>query len=101
MDEKIISNPDENPYSIEVKNFDTDKTKWEIQKGIVEPSKELPLPNELGELKYILEAGTEDLDKVLRLSTTKILNLMHNRHFPFDDSVINDYYQDYLELTKK
>lgn len=55
MDEKIISNPDENPYSIEVKNFDTDKTKWEIQKGIIEPSKELPLPNELGELKYILE----------------------------------------------
>lgn len=55
MDEKIISSPDENPYSIEVKNFDTDKTKWEIQKGIIEPTKDLPLPNELGELKYILE----------------------------------------------
>ena len=55
MDEKIISNPEENPFSIEVKNFDTDKTKWEIQKGVVNPPKELPLPNELGELKFILE----------------------------------------------
>ena len=55
MDEKIISNPEKNPFSIEVKNFDTDKTKWEIQKGVVNPSKELPLPNELGELKFILE----------------------------------------------
>lgn len=55
MDEKIISNPDENPFSIEVKNFDTDKTKWEIQKGVVNPPKELPLPDELGELKFILE----------------------------------------------
>ena len=55
MDEKIISNPEKNPFSIEVKNFDTDKTKWEIQKGVVNPSKELPLPDELGELKFILE----------------------------------------------
>lgn len=55
MDEKIISNPEENPFSIEVKNFDTDKTKWEIQKGVVNPPKELPLPDELGELKFILE----------------------------------------------
>ena len=55
MDEKIISNPEENPFSIEVKNFDTDKTKWEIQKGVVNPPKDLPLPNELGELKFILE----------------------------------------------
>ena len=55
MDEKIISNPEKNPFSIEVKNFDTDKTKWEIQKGEVNPPKELPLPDELGELKFILE----------------------------------------------
>ena len=55
MDEKIISNPEKNPFSIEVKNFDTDKTKWEIQKGVVNPPKELPLPDELGELKFILE----------------------------------------------
>lgn len=55
MDEKIISNPEENPFSIEVKNFDTDKTKWEIQKGVVNAPKELPLPDELGELKFILE----------------------------------------------
>ena len=55
MDEKIISNPEKNPFSIEVKNFDTDKTKWEIQKGVVNPSKELPLPDELGELKFILD----------------------------------------------
>ncbi len=55
MDEKILSNPETNPFSIEVKKFDTDKTKWEIEKGIVEPTKDLPLPNELGELKFILE----------------------------------------------
>ena len=55
MDEKIISNPEKNPFSIEVKNFDTDKTKWEIQKGVINPPKELPLPDELGELKFILE----------------------------------------------
>ena len=55
MDEKIISNPEKNPFSIEVKNFDTDKTKWEVQKGVVNPPKDLPLPNELGELKFILE----------------------------------------------
>lgn len=55
MDEKILSNPEANPFSIEVKKFDTDKTKWEIEKGIVEPTKDLPLPNELGELKFILE----------------------------------------------
>ena len=55
MDEKIISNPEKNPFSIEVKNFDTDKTKWEVQKGVVNPPKELPLPDELGELKFILE----------------------------------------------
>ena len=55
MDEKIISNPEKNPFSIEVKNFDTDKTKWEIQKGVVNPPKDLPLPDELGELKFILE----------------------------------------------
>ena len=55
MDEKIISNPEKNPFSIEVKNFDTDKTKWEVQKGVVNPPKDLPLPDELGELKFILE----------------------------------------------
>ena len=72
MDEKIISNPEENPFSIEVKNFDTDKTKWEIQKGVVNPPKELPLPDELGELKFILK----NLNKTYSL----LYNLIEEEH---------------------
>ena len=74
-------------YDLDIKLFPNDDTKL------------------LDEKEYLRHKGqyhyTEDLDKVLRLSTKKILNLMHNRNFPFDDAVINDYYQDYLELTKK
>lgn len=74
-------------YDLDIKLFPNDDTKL------------------LDEKEYARHKGqyhyTEDLDKVLRLSTKKILNLMHNRQFPFDDKIISDYYQDYLELTKK
>ena len=42
-----------------------------------------------------------DLDKVLKSQTKKILELMKERKFPFDDNQINSYYQEYLSLTSK
>lgn len=43
----------------------------------------------------------DDLDTVLKYQTKEILRKMKKREFPFQDDVINDYYNQYLEMTKK
>ena len=42
-----------------------------------------------------------DLDEVLRYQTKELLDKMHRRVFPFDDRVVLDYYDDYLQMVKK
>lgn len=42
-----------------------------------------------------------DLDEVLRYQTKELLDNMHRRVFPFDDKVVLDYYDDYLQMVKK
>lgn len=43
----------------------------------------------------------EDLDTVLRYQTNEILRRMKEREFPFQDDLITNYYNQYLEMTKK
>ena len=43
----------------------------------------------------------DDLDTVLKYTTQKIIEKMRNREFPFDDEKIKEYYDQYLEMTKK
>ena len=43
----------------------------------------------------------EKLDTVLRYQTRKIVEMMEDRKFPFDNLLIQNYYDEYLELTKK
>ena len=43
----------------------------------------------------------DDLDTVLKYQTREILNKMKNREFPFQDDLIKNYYEQYLEMTKK
>ena len=43
----------------------------------------------------------EKLDTVLRYQTRKIVEMMEDRKFPFDNQLIQSYYDEYLELTKK
>lgn len=43
----------------------------------------------------------DDLDTVLRYQTNEILRRMKNREFPFQDDLINNYYEQYLKMTKK
>lgn len=42
-----------------------------------------------------------DLDEVLRYQTKELLDKMHRRVFPFDDKIVLDYYDDYLQMVKK
>ena len=42
-----------------------------------------------------------ELDKVLDIQTRKVVLKMKARQFPFDDAKINEYYNRYLEETKK
>jgi protein associated with RNAse G/E len=59
----------------------------------------------LDEKKYLRHKDQyhyeSDLDEVLRYQTNDILDKMHKREFPFNDQVIQDYYDDYLQLVKK
>ena len=43
----------------------------------------------------------KELDKVLDVQTRKVVLKMKARQFPFDDAKINEYYNRYLEETKK
>lgn len=43
----------------------------------------------------------KELDKVLEVQTRKVVLKMKARQFPFDDAKINEYYNAYLEETKK
>ncbi len=43
----------------------------------------------------------DDLDKVLRYTTKIIVQRMKNKEFPFDDETIKEYYNRYLQMTKK
>ena len=43
----------------------------------------------------------DDLDTILRYTTRTIVKMMNKKQFPFDDSVILRYYEDFLEKTKK
>ena len=42
-----------------------------------------------------------DLDIVLRYQMKKVLEAMKNKEFPFDNDKITEYYDKYLEFTKK
>ncbi len=43
----------------------------------------------------------DDLDTVLRYTTNTIIKRMKAREFPFNDDKIREYFQQYLEMTKK
>lgn len=43
----------------------------------------------------------EDLDEVLKLETNRIIDLMKNHVFPFDDEIVREYYSIYENRTKK
>ena len=74
-------------YDLDIKLFPNDDTKILDEKEYLKHKELYNYPN--------------DLDEVLRYSTDKILNLMHNRQFPFNDNQINEYYEEYLEFLKK
>jgi len=44
---------------------------------------------------------SDDLDKVLRLTTSSILLKMKNKEFPFDSDSIKKYYEKFLEMSSK
>ncbi len=44
---------------------------------------------------------SDDLDEVLRYTTSVIVERMKKKEFPFEDDKINDYFSSYLEMTKK
>ena len=44
---------------------------------------------------------SDELDAVLKNQTQLIVEKMKKREFPFDDQLINDYFNKYLESTKK
>ena len=44
---------------------------------------------------------SDDLDIVLKYQTKEIIRKMKAREFPFQDETINDYYKQFLEMTKK
>lgn len=99
MDKNIISDPFENPYSIKVGEFDTDKTKWEISKGIVQPNSNLPLPSELGELKYILEdilAGDSSKFDNELMQNLNIENIMAALEWLAREDGLNDSFKESL-----
>lgn len=43
----------------------------------------------------------QELDQVLRYQTREIFKKMHNHSFPFDEKLILDYYDDYVQLISK
>lgn len=43
----------------------------------------------------------DDLDTVLKYTTSLIIEKMKKKEFPFDDQKIHKYFQEYLEMTKK
>ena len=43
----------------------------------------------------------DDLDAVLKFTTRMVIQRMKNKEFPFDDEKIKNYYQEYLDMTKK
>ena len=59
----------------------------------------------LDEKEYLHHKKTyeysDELDAVLKNQTKEIVERMKKRVFPFDDQMINDYYNKYLESTKK
>ena len=44
---------------------------------------------------------SDDLDKVLKYETDVIVKRMKNKEFPFQPSVIEDYYHRFLKMTEK
>ena len=52
----------------------------------------------LDEKEYL---HSDELDAVLKNQTKIIVERMRNREFPFDDNLINRYFNQYLESTKK
>lgn len=42
-----------------------------------------------------------DLDEILKYATNIIVERMKNREFPFIDETIREYYDDFIEMTKK
>lgn len=59
----------------------------------------------LDEKEYIHHKASyhysEELDRVLDYQTRKIVKKMKTREFPFDDDKVTDYYNRYIEETKK
>ena len=59
----------------------------------------------LDEKEYLHHKNTyqysDELDAVLKNQTKIIVERMRNREFPFDDNLINRYFNQYLESTKK
>ncbi len=43
----------------------------------------------------------DDLDMILRYTTRNIVKRMNKKEFPFDDEMVRDYYQDFLDITNK
>ena len=43
----------------------------------------------------------DDLDTVLKYTTSLIIEKMKKKEFPFDDQKIQEYFQEFLEMTKK
>ena len=66
------------------------------------PDDEIKLLDEKEYAKNKQKYGySDDLDKVLKYSTKCVEKLMTERLFPFNDQMILDYYQDYLQLLNK
>ena len=59
----------------------------------------------LDEKEYLHHKNTyqysDELDAVLKNQTKIIVERMRNRDFPFNDELINRYFNQYLESTKK
>ena len=59
----------------------------------------------LDEKEYLHHKNTyqysDELDAVLKNQTKIIVDRMRKREFPFDDDLINNYFAQYLESTKK
>ena len=74
-------------YDLDVKLFPNDDTRLLDEKEYIKHKEQYHYDDKL--------------DIVLRYQTKEIIKKMHNHEFPFDEKEILNYYDDYVQLTKK